>query len=75
MPLIPDGEAADILSRLQAIEAALSGLAKKSELQTELNEIVTEIQSLRNEVGTAQTRFTDLKTRYEELAVRVSALE
>jgi archaellum component FlaC len=75
MALIPDGEALDILARLQAIEAALGDLATKVSLTDELAEITTEIQALRNEVGGIQTRFKDLKTRYEQLAVRVADLE
>jgi len=75
MSLIPDGEALDILARLQAIEAALGDLATKASLQTELQEIITEIQALRNEVGGIQTRHQDLKSRYEQLAVRVTDLE
>jgi len=75
MSLIPDGEALDILARLQAIEVALGDLATKVTLTADLNEIITEVQALRNEVGGIQTRHVDLKTRYEQLAVRVGALE
>lgn len=75
MPLIPDSEANDILTRLGQLESIIQGMATKADLQADLQEVKTEIQALRNETGALQTRYADLKTRFEELSTRVAALE
>lgn len=75
MPLIPDGEAQDILDRLAALENIVQGMAKKADLKADLDEVETEVQGLRNSVGALQTRYQDLRARFEELSNRVSALE
>jgi hypothetical protein len=75
MPLIPDAEAQDILTRLGQLETILQGMAKSSDFSPQLAEILAEVQTLQTSADALQTRLIDLKTRFEDLSTRVAALE